>query len=44
MAAKVFDSVRNNWISTSRSRSVSLGRDALVSADIAPAILGEWHG
>lgn len=28
LAAKFFDSVRNHWISTSRSRSVSLGRDA----------------
>ncbi len=44
LAAKFFDSVRNHWISTSRSRSVSLGRDALVSADIAPAILGERYG
>lgn len=44
LAAKIFDSVRNHWISTSRSRSVNTGRDALVSADIAPAILGDIYG
>ena len=44
LAAKVFDSVRNHWIKTSRSRSDNDGRDARVSANIAPAILGDTYG